>query len=107
MSSDEDLATWILSQGGRGAMNTDVLQGENAGGGFKKQEIAHILITIAKTNEKRKEGTANWAILKSRVGDAGVTFKDCPFDNGNMVIHVPSESSDHMDDFIKDKQLSH
>jgi len=56
------------------------------GGNIKKAQVAHLVISIAKTLAQRDTKTATIAILKSRFGGDGKVFQDCTFDNSRMLI---------------------
>jgi hypothetical protein len=63
------------------------------GGSIKKGQIAHFILSIAKSLEQKEAGTANIAILKSRFGKDGMVFEDVIFNNGTIQIEIEGKSS--------------
>ena len=84
-------ACWAFTQGGRGSLNTTLVNVEDMGGSITKAQIGHFIFSIAKTLEQRSAGHGTFAILGSRIGADGIVFKDCIFDNGNMEIELMDE----------------
>jgi hypothetical protein len=56
------------------------------GGNLKKAQIAHFIMSIGKTLEQKDQKIATISILKNRMGDDGMIFKDCLFDNSTIKI---------------------
>jgi hypothetical protein len=56
------------------------------GGNLKKAQIAHLIISIGKTLTQKEEKRATITVLKNRMGDDGMIFSNCLFDNGKMLI---------------------
>jgi hypothetical protein len=61
------------------------------GGSIKKAQVGHVIISIAKTLQQKEMKLATIAITKSRIGDDGVVFENCKFDNG--MIEIDTEST--------------
>jgi hypothetical protein len=61
------------------------------GGSIKKAQVGHVIITVAKTLQQKELKLATIAITKSRIGDDGVVFENCKFDNA--MIDIDTESS--------------
>jgi hypothetical protein len=61
------------------------------GGSIKKAQVGHVIITVAKTLQQKEMKLATIAITKSRIGDDGVVFENCKFDNG--MIEIDTEST--------------
>jgi hypothetical protein len=61
------------------------------GGSIKKAQVGHVIITIAKTLQQKELKLATIAITKSRIGDDGVVFENCKFDNS--MLEIDTESS--------------
>jgi hypothetical protein len=53
--------------------------------------VGHVIITVAKTLQQKEMKLATIAITKSRIGDDGVVFENCKFDNG--MIEIDTEST--------------
>ena len=92
-------ACWAFTQGGRSSLNSSLVAEGDVGGSIKKLQIAHFIASISKTIEQRPEGKATFAILGSRIGNDGIIYKDCTFDNANMKISL--EKVESISDFIK------
>lgn len=103
-----NIAFWIPVQGTRESINAEVVTMDKAGGSFKKIQIAHIVMTIARTTEDIEANIATIAILKNRAGKAGKIFNNVEFNNGTCRI-----STDHVDEyenlamFNKDKEKAY
>jgi hypothetical protein len=80
------------------------------GGSIKKGQIGHFIVSIAKTLDQKKEGTATMAILKSRFGIDGEVLEDVIFNNGTMQINMGEKSKkvtikEHEENIEKMNQL--
>jgi hypothetical protein len=76
------------------------------GGSIKKGQIAHFLLSIAKTLEQKETGRANMAILKSRFGIDGVIFSDILFDNARIQIDVDPSSAKSVSESKENKKIN-
>jgi hypothetical protein len=56
------------------------------GGSLKKAQIAHFIMSIAKTLPQKEANLATIAILKNRLGRDGMIYENCTFDNGLLKI---------------------
>ena len=88
-----DIAAWTAVQGSRNAINATIVESDQMGGSIKKGQIAHFILSIAKSLEQKEAGTANIAILKSRFGKDGMVFEDVVFNNGTIQIEIEGKSS--------------
>ncbi len=61
------------------------------GGSIKKAQVGHVIISVAKTLQQKEMKLATIAITKSRIGDDGVVFENCKFDNG--MLEIDTETS--------------
>jgi hypothetical protein len=61
------------------------------GGSIKKAQVGHVIISVAKSLQQKEMKLATIAITKSRIGDDGVVFENCKFDNG--MLEIDTESS--------------
>ena len=66
----------------------DVVKTENMGGSLKKAQIAHFIMSIAKTLPQKEANLATIAILKNRLGKDGMIFENCIFNNGTLEIDL-------------------
>lgn len=96
MAGDMNMAFWIPTQGNRDSINSDIVTMDKAGGSLKKVQIAHIILSIARSNEDIAENKATIAILKNRAGAAGKVFNGVDFNNGTCRI-----STEHCDDGLE------
>lgn len=83
-----DIAGWTAVQGNRSSIKAEVVEADQMGGSIKKAQIAHFVVSIAKTLEQKEAGTATMAILKSRFGKSGLVFEDIRFDNATIQIDM-------------------
>jgi len=94
MAGELNIGIWIPVQGTKDSLNVEVVTMDKAGGSFKKIQIAHIVMSIARTVEDIEESKATIAILKNRAGKAGKVFDNVEFNNGTCII-----STDNVDEF--------
>ena len=88
MLAELDIAGWTAIQGNRSSIKADVVEADQMGGSIKKAQIAHFVVSIAKTLDQKEAGTATMAILKSRFGKSGLIFEDIRFDNATIQIDM-------------------
>jgi ABC-type uncharacterized transport system ATPase subunit len=60
------------------------------GGSIKKAQVGHVIISVAKTLQQKEMKLATMAITKSRLGQDGVVFENCKFDNELLIIDTES-----------------
>lgn len=84
--AEMNVAGWAATQGNRSSTSVEVVKTENMGGNLKKAQIAHLIISIGKTLTQKEEKRATITVLKNRMGNDGMIFSNCLFDNGKMVI---------------------
>lgn len=89
MVDEMNVVGWTATQGNRSSTSVEVVKTENMGGNLKKAQIAHFIMSIGKTLEQKDQKIATISILKNRMGDDGVIFKDCVFDNSK--IHIDTD----------------
>jgi RecA/RadA recombinase len=73
------------------SISSQVVTTDQMGGSIKKAQVGHVIITVAKTLQQKEMKLATIAITKSRIGDDGVVFENCKFDNG--MIEIDTEST--------------
>lgn len=83
---------WAATQSNRSGVSSDIVTADKVGGSFKKVQIAHFVISIAKTLEQREQDKANMGILKSRIGPDGIIMNDVIFNNKKVEIIVSEEN---------------
>jgi hypothetical protein len=68
------------------SISADVVTTDQMGGSIKKAQVAHVIITVAKSLQQKEMNLATIAITKSRIGKDGIVFENCKFDNGMLEI---------------------
>ena len=63
------------------------------GGSIKKAQIAHVILSIAKTIEQKEHNLATLTLLKSRIGRDGVIFTNCKFNNEYLEIDTDTQNT--------------
>ena len=91
MCHELDLVGWTATQGNRSSISSEVVTTDQMGGSIKKAQVGHVIISVAKTLQQKEMKLATIAITKSRIGDDGVVFENCKFDNG--MIDIDTDSS--------------
>jgi replicative DNA helicase len=94
MAGELDMAFWIPSQGTKDSINLELVTMDKIGGSVKKAQIAHVIMSIARTVEDIGNNKATIAILKNRAGKSGKVFQNVDFNNGTCRI-----STDNVDEF--------
>ena len=105
MTSEFNIGMWVATQGGRDSIDTEVVTTDKMGGSIKKAQIGHIIVSVGKTMAQKEEKLATITLLKSRVGDDGVVFSNCKFDNKLIIIDTESQNTllGHKEDIIQKK----
>jgi replicative DNA helicase len=91
MCHELNLVGWTAVQGSRASISSEIVTTDQMGGSIKKAQVGHVIISIAKTLQQKEMKLATIAITKSRIGDDGVVFENCKFDNG--MIEIDTEST--------------
>ena len=105
MAGELNIGLWIPVQGTKDSLNAEVVTMDKAGGSFKKIQIAHIVMSIARTVEDINKSKATFAILKNRAGQAGAIFNGVDFNNGTCTISTENVNTyDTMFTAINDKR---
>jgi replicative DNA helicase len=93
MTSEFNFAIWTATQGNRESISSEVVTGDQMGGSIKKAQVAHVIISIAKTLEQKEHNLGTLTLLKSRIGQDGVIFNNCKFNNEMLVIDTDSQNT--------------
>jgi len=93
MCHELNLVGWTATQGNRSSISSDVVTTDQMGGSIKKAQVGHVIITVAKSLPQKEMKLATIAITKSRIGDDGVVFENCKFDNAMLDIDVESSTT--------------
>jgi replicative DNA helicase len=91
MCHELNIVGWTATQGNRSSISSEVVTTDQMGGSIKKAQVGHVIISVAKTLQQKEMKLATIAITKSRIGDDGVVFENCKFDNA--MIEIDTESS--------------
>ena len=91
MCHELNVVGWTATQGNRSSISSEVVTTDQMGGSIKKAQVGHVIITVAKSLQQKEMKLATIAITKSRIGDDGVVFENCKFDNG--MLEIDTESS--------------
>lgn len=75
------------------SISSEVVTGDQMGGSIKKAQIAHVIISIGKTLEQKENKLGTLTLLKSRIGQDGVVFSNCKFDNEYLIIDTETQST--------------
>lgn len=73
------------------SISAEVVTTDQMGGSIKKAQVGHVIISVAKTLQQKEMKLATIAITKSRIGDDGIVFENCKFDNA--MLEIDTESS--------------
>ena len=91
MCHELNLVGLTATQGNRSSISSEVVTTDQMGGSIKKAQVGHVIISVAKTLQQKEMKLATIAITKSRIGDDGIVFENCKFDNG--MLEIDTESS--------------
>lgn len=102
IADEFNVALWTAVQGGRKSTTAALVEVDMIGGNIKKAQVAHFIMSIAKTLPQRDQKLATIAILKSRFGGDGKVFENCTFNNSKMLIDTTSQQTIDMFDKAQD-----
>lgn len=93
MCHELNIVGWTATQGNRSSISSEVVTTDQMGGSIKKAQVGHVIITVAKSLQQKEMKLATIAITKSRIGDDGVVFENCKFDNAMLDIDTESTTT--------------
>jgi replicative DNA helicase len=93
MTSEFNVAIWTATQGNRESISSEIVTGDQMGGSIKKAQIAHVILSIAKTLEQKENKLATLTLVKSRIGSDGIVMQNCKFDNEFLVIDTDTQNT--------------
>lgn len=102
MVGELDIAMWIPSQGTKDSINLELVTMDKIGGSVKKAQIAHIILSIARTVDDIANSKATIAVLKNRAGASGKVFDNVDFNNGTC--RISTDNVDEMDSLFEAKE---
>ena len=91
MCHEMNIVGWTATQGNRSSISSEVVTTDQMGGSIKKAQVGHVIISVAKTLQQKEMKLATIAVTKSRIGDDGIVFENCKFDNS--MLEIDTESS--------------
>lgn len=83
---EKKIAMWVTTQGGRDSIVAEILTADKGSGSIKKQQISHVIISVARNLDGQSQNSATISVLKNRGGLAGKTFHNIKYDNGTCTI---------------------
>ena len=102
MVGELDIAMWIPSQGTKDSINLELVTMDKIGGSVKKAQIAHIILSFARTVDDVANNKATIAILKNRAGGSGKVFNNVEFNNGTC--RISTDNVDELDSLLDAKK---
>jgi replicative DNA helicase len=99
MAGELDMALWIPSQGTKDSINLELVTMDKIGGSVKKAQIAHVIMSIARTVDDIANNKATIAILKNRAGKSGKVFNNVEFNNGTC--RISTDNVDELDSLFE------
>lgn len=104
MAGELNIAIWIPVQGSKDSINQSIITMDKAGGSIKKIQIAHIVISIARSLDDIEANIATFCILKNRAGQSGKIFSNIYMNNGTCRINSDDACEfNSMSSFDEDK----
>lgn len=101
MVGELDIAMWIPSQGTKDSINLELVTMDKIGGSVKKAQIAHIILSIARTVDDIANNKATIAVLKNRAGKSGKVLYNVGFNNGTC--RIDTDEVDELDSMYEVK----
>ena len=102
IAGELDMAIWIPSQGTKDSINLELVTMDKIGGSVKKAQIAHVIMSIARTVDDIANNKATIAILKNRAGKSGKVFNNVEFNNGTC--RISTDNVDELDSLFELQQ---
>ena len=102
MAGELDMAIWIPSQGTKDSINLELVTMDKIGGSVKKAQIAHVIMSIARTVDDIANNKATIAILKNRAGKSGKGVNNVEFNNGTC--RISTDNVDELDSLFELQQ---
>lgn len=91
MASEFNIAIWTATQGSRQSISSEIVTADQMGGSIKKAQIAHVVLSVAKTLTQKENNLATLSLLKSRIGKDGIVFNNCLFNNELLIIDTDAQ----------------
>jgi hypothetical protein len=103
MTTEFDIAIWTATQGNRESIASEVVTTDQMGGSIKKAQIGHVVLSVGKTLEQKEHNLATMTLLKSRIGQDGIIWNNCSFDNKFLRIDTETQTTllGHQEEKVK------
>lgn len=103
MTHEFDIAIWTATQGNRESISSEVVTTDQMGGSIKKAQIGHVVLSVGKTLEQKEHNLATMTLLKSRIGQDGIIWNNCKFDNRYLQIDTDTQTTllGHQEEKVK------
>lgn len=103
MTGEFDIAIWTATQGNRESISSEVVTTDQMGGSIKKAQIGHVVLSVGKTLEQKEHNLATMTLLKSRIGQDGIIWNNCKFDNKFLQIDTETQTTllGHQEEKVK------
>lgn len=99
-----DIAIWCPIQGTKNSFDKEILGLDSAGGSVKKVQIGHVIITLSRTMEQRKNHRVTVSLEKFRAGRMDNTsLPNVRFNNGTCRFEY-DEEDDSVLDYIAEQE---
>lgn len=102
MAAELDMAIWVPTQGTKESLNLELVTMDKAGGSVRKIQVAHIIMSIARSTDDIANNKATIAILKNRAGQSGKIFNNVDFNNGTC--RISTDNVDELDSLFDAKK---
>ena len=102
MVGELNIAMWIPSQGTKDSINLDLVTMDKIGGSVKKAQIAHVIMSIARSVDDISNNKATIAILKNRAGGSGQVYNNVDFNNGTC--RISTDNAEEHDSLFDAKE---
>ena len=93
MCHEMNIVGWTATQGNRSSISSEVVTTNQMSGSIQKAQVGHVISSVAKTLQQKEMKLATIAITKSRIGDDGIVFENCKFDNAMLEIDTESTTT--------------
>jgi len=95
MAGELNIPCWTALQANRGGVDQEWVYASQMGGNIKRAQKTHFLMSVAKTQEQKKNGVANIQILKARFAADGHTFENVVYNNNTMEIRASADDTNN------------
>lgn len=102
-----DVAIWCPVQGTKDSFDKEILGLSSAGGSVKKVQIGHVIITLARTEEQKKNHRVTISLQKFRAGRMDdPVMPNIKFNNGTCRFEVDEEEDKELDYIAQQEDIA-